>query len=116
MRAGMGANRNLMHKTERRYAPDKPKECKHCYFWKGKRKGCSQKECYYLLLEENDGSGAVQGNTLVSESSKCSKTGDCQGCPYGRHSPCIGYCLQKIMREMREKKQAAGKEGNGIAG
>lgn len=96
-----------------RYAADKPKECRLCYFWKGKRKGCSQKECYYLLPEESQKSGILMGKQPFQESSE---TGDCQRCPYGRHSPCIGYCLQKIMWEMREKKQAAGKEGNGIAG
>ncbi len=42
--------------------------------------------------------------------------GGCQGCPYGRHSPCIGYCLKKILREMGEKKQSAGKEGERLAG
>lgn len=113
MQAGSGDNQNPVHRADRRYAPDKPKECKHCYFWMGKRKGCSQKECYYLLSEESNGPGTVQGNLPVLESGE---SGNCPGCPYGRHSPCIGYCIRKIMQEMREKKQAAGKEGNGIAG
>lgn len=108
MQAGMGDNRNPMHRTERRYAPDKPKECKHCYFWKGKRKGCGRKECYYLLSEGSNESGAVHENLPMPESGEKKS---CLGCPYGRHSPCIGYCLRKIMREMKEKKQAAGKEG-----
>ena len=113
MQAGMGNNRNPVHRTNRRYAPDKPKECKHCYFWKGKQKGCSQKECCYLLPEDSKEPGEAQGNLPMPKSGE---NGNCLGCPYGRHSPCIGYCLQKIMWEMREKKQAAGKEGNGIAG
>lgn len=96
-----------------RYAADKPKECRHCYFWRGKRKGCSQKECYYLFPEESKGLRIEPGKLSLQQSSE---TGDCQCCPYGRHSPCIGYCIQKIMWEMREKKQTAGKEENGIAG
>ena len=27
----------------------------------------------------------------------------CLDCPYGRHSPCIGFCLLKIIREMNLK-------------
>ena len=30
------------------------------------------------------------------------KKGDCESCPYGKHSPCIGYCLAKILWEMKE--------------
>ena len=100
-------------KDSRRYAADRPKECKHCYFWNRKRKRCSQKECYYLLSEKSGKSETMPGKLPLQESSK---TGECQCCPYGKHSPCIGYCLQKIMKEMRQKKQVAGKEGNGIAG
>ncbi len=114
MQAGKADNRVSMNRTDsRNYAPDKPKECKHCYFWKGKRKGCSQEECYYLLPEEKQQSEATPGNPSLQ---KPGGAGDCQGCPYGRNSPCIGYCIKKIIQEMREKKQAAGKEGNGIAG
>ena len=113
MQVGMGADRNPVYRTGRRYAPDKPKECKHCYFWKGKQKGCSQKECYYLLPEDSKEPAEAQGNLSMPKSGE---NGNCRGCPYGRHSPCIGYCLRKIMWEMRESKQAAGKEENGIAG
>lgn len=31
----------------------------------------------------------------------------CNGCPYGRHFPCVGYCLKKIILEM---KKTGGKE------
>lgn len=31
------------------------------------------------------------------------KTGDCEGCPYGMHAPCIGYCMQKILKEFRHE-------------
>ena len=108
MQADRAENQNPVHGTDsRRYSPDKPRECKHCYFGKGKRKGCSQEECYYILPEKDSGLGAIH---------RPDETGNCQGCPYGSHSPCIGYCIRKILLEMREKKQAAGKEGNGIAG
>lgn len=114
MQAGWAESRNRA-KDNRKYAADKPKECRHCYFWQGKKKGCGQKECYYLLPEEAPALGDVPGNPQQRESGESSGSG-CQSCPYGRHSSCIGYCIQKILQEMREKKQSAGKEGERLAG
>ncbi len=114
MQAGRTDSRNRA-RDNRRYAGDRPGDCKHCYFWKGKRKGCSQEECYYLLPKESPASVDVSENPLPQEFSG-NGGGGCQGCPYGRHSPCIGYCLKKILQEMGEKKQSAGKEGERLAG
>ena len=55
MQAGRADSRNRA-RDNRRYAADRPGDCKHCYFWKGKRKGCSQEECYYLLPKESPAS------------------------------------------------------------
>ena len=74
--------------SEVRYAADKPKECKYCYFWEGKKKGCQlgEERCYYILpLEEEK-----------------KKKSPCDGCPYGRVSPCIGYCLREIQQNRKE--------------
>ena len=114
MQAGWADSRNWT-KDNRNYAEDKPGDCKHCYFWKGKRKGCSKKECYYLLPGEKTASSNISGNPLPQEFSK-NGIGVCESCPYGRHSPCIGYCIQKILHEMRQRKQSAGKEGERLAG
>lgn len=98
---------------KQRYAADKPKECAYCYFWRGKRKGCGQRECFYLLPEES------RGKKDLLEKGHGQPSGEhenCRGCPYGRHSPCIGYCIKKLLLEMRQKKRAAGKEGKSNAG
>lgn len=70
--------------NEIRYAADKPKQCKYCYYWAGKKKGCElgENNCYYLLPEKKE---------VKSKS-------PCDGCPYGRVSPCIGYCLREIQQ------------------
>ena len=64
------------------YAADKPSDCKFCYFWRGTT-GCTMSKhgCYYLIQEPDI------------------KT-ECDGCPYGAHQPCIGWCTKKIMREV----------------
>lgn len=68
-----------------RYSSDKPKECKYCYFWAGKKKGCERgkENCYYIL----------------SEKAEADSERTCAGCPYGRDHPCIGFCLKKIMQK-----------------
>ena len=72
--------------VKRKYAADKPSECRYCYFWRGKRKGC--------------------GRTM-------GENGSCQGCVYGKHAPCIGYCMKKLLLEMKQKKGGQlGKEEN----
>ena len=51
-------------------------------------KGCSLKQCHYLLAEKK----------------KAVKTTPCSGCPYGKHVPCIGYCIARLHSEMKGKK------------
>ena len=69
------------------YADDKPKDCKFCYFWRGKNKGCclGKENCYYLVQV---------APKLKSE---------CDDCPYGKCGPCIGWCTKKILKEVGVK-------------
>ena len=44
-----------MGNTTVRYADDKPKDCKYCYFWGGRVKGCTLggvENCHYLIKEK----------------------------------------------------------------
>ena len=65
------------------YSQDKPKECRYCYFWKNNRVGCElgSDNCFYRIPQKQ----------AISE---------CDGCPYGRASPCIGWCTKRILKEM----------------
>ncbi len=86
----------MKQKTEHalpRYSQDKPKSCEYCYFWGGKRRGCELSKCHYLLPEK-------------TKESMVHTKGNCKGCAYGKHSPCIGYCLVKIMQEMKVGRYA----------
>lgn len=74
--------------ANQRYAQDKPADCAHCYFWNNFKRVCTEEKCYYLLSEKE------------------AERGSCGSCPYGKHSPCIGYCLLKIMREIHQRKKA----------
>lgn len=90
---------------KKRYTEDKPKDCAYCYFWDENEDCCMEPECYYLLNKTGGGSERIP-----------IRGANCRICPYGRHSPCIGYCLQKILLEMEQKKQSKKKEGGQCAG
>ena len=67
------------------HTEDKPKDCRYCYFWK-QTEGCTfrgKTGCYYV--------SAQKPPAAVSE---------CDGCPYGRASPCIGWCTKELLRSM----------------
>lgn len=62
-----------------KYSSDKPSRCEFCYFWNSRKKRCIQECCYYILPEMK-------------------VTSMCNGCPYGRIYPCIGWCTQLILK------------------
>ena len=72
---------------KQRYAEDKP-DCAYCYF-RNKTGICRLDKCYYLLPDD------------IPEKDR---EESCADCPYGKHFPCIGYCLLKIVREMKLKR------------
>lgn len=83
-----------------RYAEDKPWSCDYCYFQSPTAGTCELEACYYLLPE----TGTEQEEAREG----------CAGCPYDRNRPCIGFCMQKLLMEMQEKKN--GERGNQSAG
>ena len=77
-----------------KYSNEKPGECKFCYFWGGRNKGCEyigDKPCYYILEEK-----------VVDPDS-------CEACPYGKQRKCLGYCTKKLLAENKEKVKAKDK-------
>lgn len=72
-----------------KYQKDKPWSCRYCYWW-GKG-GCKEKQCHYLASE-------IKKREMPRE------PGRCKGCPYGKHMPCIGYCIAVLYREMNSRK------------
>ena len=79
----------------RKYMDDKPKDCRFCYWWEGNCRSCALKECYYLLPLEKEEKNEQEG-----------QPGDCKSCPYGKHFPCIGYCTEKLLQEMKEQERS----------
>ena len=68
------------------YQKDRPWSCAYCYWW-GKA-GCTKSECWYL-------------EPVKPEKAKSDVSKNCKDCPYGKHLPCIGYCIAEIYRELK---------------
>ena len=79
----------------RRYEEDKPRDCRYCYYWAGRIRGCSRKECWYLLPLPEKPEPKFDANGVLIP--------DCKTCAYGKQGPCIGYCIAKIEREVFSK-------------
>ena len=46
--------KEMLIMSEIKYAEDKPKDCKYCYWWGGRKKGCQLgvENCYYIIQEK----------------------------------------------------------------
>ena len=77
--------------TEVGYASDKPSDCAYCYFFSAGRKKCKRKECFYRIS-----SPPLRRKVTHWE--------PCEGCPDGKHTPCLGYCIVKAMKEVKEHR------------
>ena len=77
--------------TEVGYASDKPSDCAYCYFFSARRKKCKRKECFYRIS-----SPPLRRKVTHWE--------PCEGCPYGKHTPCLGYCIVKAVKEVKEHR------------
>lgn len=67
---------------------DKPKDCRYCYFY-NRQTGCVYKgksNCYYKQPKVK------------------SPVSECDGCPYGKASPCIGWCTKELLRSIGLRK------------
>ena len=72
------------------YRKSKPASCTFCYWWMGQKQGCGNAECFYLIRKKR-----------VKECAESDRKPSCAGCPYGRHAPGIGYCIDGLLKEMR---------------
>lgn len=60
-----------------RYYADRPSDCRHCFFWKNRKTGCTlgMENCYYLAEQPENKS-------------------PCKNCCFG---PCVSFCMKKIL-------------------
>ena len=64
-------------------------DCRYCLYWKGLRKGCTYEKGCCCDIPQTPPNKPPPPIGTVSE---------CDNCPYGRDSPCIGLCTKDVMR------------------
>ena len=71
------------------YIKDKPTDCRYCYYWTRAEPHCIYGfgQCFYTLQDPYT-------QDTVAES-------ECADCPYGKYSPCIGWCSREILRSIK---------------
>ena len=70
-----------------RYHASRPADCRHCFFWKNRKKGCvlGKENCYYLIEPPKGPS-------------------KCEGCPYKRAKPCVLVpCYKDLMAPLEKR-------------
>lgn len=67
-----------------RYYTDRPSDCRNCFFWKNRKKGCTlgKENCYYL-----------------AEPVKTEQEKKCEDCPYATGRPCVTASCYKDLRK-----------------
>ena len=104
-----------------RFTFDKPAHCRNCYWWDRRGAVCRRgglKNCAYLVWPEDpgrSGAGSEGGSIESGAPVGCSRTRNpgpysCIGCPYGKHHPCVSFCMRKVLAEWRAERAAVGKE------
>ena len=70
-----------------RYHASRPADCRHCFFWKNRKKGCvlDKENCYYLIEPPKGPS-------------------KCEGCPYKRAKPCVLVsCYLRLGKNLNQR-------------
>ena len=73
-------------------------DCRYCLYRKGKLKGCVYPDgcCCPVPQQPARRNGIEQVYDAAADSA--APVSECEGCPYGRAAPCIGWCTKEVMR------------------
>ena len=73
-------------------------DCRYCLYRKGKLKGCVYPDgcCCPVPQKPARRNGIEQ--VYEANADNAAPVSECEGCPYGRAAPCIGWCTKEVMR------------------
>ena len=73
-------------------------DCRYCLYRKGKLKGCVYPDgcCCPVPQKPARRNGIEQVYDAAADSA--APVSECEGCPYGKAAPCIGWCTKEVMR------------------
>ena len=74
-------------------------DCRYCLYWKGKKKGRIYLDgCCCPIQQKPQGRNGVDQSRYETVKEDTAPVSACRDCPYGRDSPCIGWCTKEVMR------------------
>jgi hypothetical protein len=73
--------------------------CCYCHYWKSPGKGCTYENgcCCDIPKTPLRAKRCSETTQIIQPQSPIS---ECARCPYGRDSPCIGWCTKMLLIEM----------------
>lgn len=80
-------------------------DCQYCLYWKGKKKGCTYPDGCCCPTEQKPTRRNGIEQVYAKDSEETAPDSECTGCPYGRDSPCIGWCTKEVMRDVGLPKE-----------
>ena len=74
-----------------RYHASRPADCRHCFFWKNRKKGCvlGKENCYYLIEPPKGPS-------------------KCEGCPYKRSNSSKAFLQNELQAAIDHLEKVKG--------
>ena len=69
-------------------------DCRYCLYWKSRKKGCVYPDGCCCPVDQRD-AGQFRDD---EDKENTAPVSECRNCPYGRDSPCIGWCTKEVMR------------------
>ncbi len=75
--------------------------CKYCLHWHGNKVGCTYP--YGCCCNAPQHPPRRNGEDVIYTSKPPAPVehSECDGCPYGRVSPCIGWCTKELLKTIR---------------
>ena len=80
-------------------------DCRYCLYRKGKIQGCVYPDgcCCPVPQKPARRNGIEQ--VYEANADSAAPVSECEGCPYGRAAPCIGWCTKEVMRAAGLQKE-----------
>lgn len=79
-------------------------DCRYCLYWKGRKKGCVYPDGCCCPIDQRDTAQFRDDEDKENDA----PVSECRNCPYGRASPCIGWCTKEVMRAVGLLKERDG--------
>ena len=74
--------------SEVKYAEDRPKDCRYCYFWSGRKRPV------IWVVKKTATTGYVRRDPAQR----------IDGCPYRQEPKCVSLCMKKILKDWKGEK------------